>query len=90
MPRLQLSREEKLLLLSWMRSKPFYRDIILRAGIDKALAYYLRDKSFKRLQFILLALKTRNNKFKKKVPRVQVVTKVIEPDWKKYQNSVLN
>jgi len=84
MPSLQLSREEKLLLLSWMRSKPFYRDIIIRVGVDKALAYYLRDKSFKRLQFILLGLKTRSNRFKKKVPQVQVVTKVIEPDWKKH------
>lgn len=62
---MQLTIEQKSIVLSWMKTKPFFLGLIEKFGEEKALAYYLKDKSEKRLQYILYHLgRAARNQFK--------------------------
>ena len=88
---MKLSDSDKLILLTWMKTKLSFRALIARFGEEKVLAYYLKDKSEKRLKDILLLLKTRKGSYQKKsfnpnkkMPITQVVTRVLNPEHFKF------
>lgn len=56
---MNLQANDKMLLLKWMRTKPFFQNLFTKLGKEKTITYYLKDKSPKRLWHILEALKRR-------------------------------
>ncbi len=56
---MELSIEQKELILAWMKTKPYFQEMINRLGQEGTISDYLKDKSPKRLQYILRALKTK-------------------------------
>lgn len=57
---MHLTKSDILAILNWMKTKPYYQSMLQKFGVKKTLLEYLKDKSEKRLPYILLALKNRN------------------------------
>ena len=56
---MKLTPEQKSIILSWMRTKPYFQVMLSKVGEEATLKDYLKDKSLKRLAHILWALKRR-------------------------------
>lgn len=59
---MNLTLEQKSILLAWMRTKLYLQELIKRIGEEAALQEYLKDKSPKRLSYIIWALSKRFGK----------------------------
>lgn len=54
---MKLTSEQKSIILSWIKTKPYFQEMLVRLGEEGTLKEYLKGKSLKRLAHILWALK---------------------------------
>ena len=93
---MHLTKSDILAILNWMKTKPYFRDRLRMFGPKETLLSYLKGKSEKQLMFILFALKTKSKNSLRKyptknnTPKIQIVSRVIDPQWKRISKSYAN
>ena len=81
---MHLTKSDILVILNWMKTKPYFRDRLRMFGHKETLLSYLKSKSEKQLMFILLALRNRRqDKFESRNGNYHSFSSN-KYNWKKY------